>query len=59
MSEWERRLRPPNGNPWWVDLLILLLLLAIIGVLGAAHGYFAYGDWRCGMPGVHCRKITK
>lgn len=48
-----------DRNPWWVDTILLIVIVGIVLGLSAARAHWAYGDWKCGMPGVHCRKLVK
>lgn len=31
------------------------LIISVILGLAGGYGHLIYGDWKCGMPGVHCR----
>lgn len=41
------------------ECLVLLAMLAALGGLAALYGHWAYGNWKCGMPGVRCRIEVK
>ena len=49
---------------WWLSVdgvvwgVFVLVLAGILGI-AAAWGSWMHGDWKCGMPGVQCRKVTK
>lgn len=38
-------------------LLIALMVSAVLGI-AALYGHEMYNDWRCGMPGVQCRRVV-
>jgi hypothetical protein len=43
------------------DLFIIAFLVVIGAVIVAAdllHAKWVYGDWKCGLPEVHCRKVV-
>lgn len=47
-----------NGD-FLVNLTVALLLsVTLIAIVAASCVYarWSYGDWRCGLPGVNCRK---
>lgn len=42
-------------------LTILLVVLGLAAIQGCdiLYARAVYGDWTCGLPGVHCRKFVK
>lgn len=51
-----------NKEEAWMTWLFGLFFAAVVGLLlgaGVLYGKWMYGDWKCGMPGVHCRRIAK
>lgn len=46
-------------EPTWHEPVALLVLLAICAGIGACYGQVMHGNWKCGMPGVHCRIEVK
>lgn len=55
-------MRPTNAKPrsdFWVHALAAAMLLGLVGVIevcSCLYGRWVYGDWKCGLPGVQCRK---
>lgn len=43
--------------PWLLAPLMIAVVASVLIGVGAAWGSFMYGDWKCGMPGVECRRI--
>jgi len=41
---------------WWEWLLLATLIATGIGISCAYHAC-ANGNWKCGLPGVECRKL--
>jgi hypothetical protein len=49
-----------SKKPWtWEDTLVATALVLIVLLLCGLRAHFVYGDWKCGMPGVHCMKVKK
>lgn len=38
---------------------VVVALLAVVLGASCAYARWVYGDWKCGMPGVKCRKVTR
>jgi len=40
---------------WFAAVMITALLVVIVGEM-VLYGALKYGDWRCGFPGIQCRR---
>ena len=47
-------MKDSNKVPIWIVLAVL------VGVVGSSllWGHCMYGDWKCGVPDVQCRKVV-
>lgn len=33
-------------------------IVAVLGACSFLYGWWVYGDWKCGLPGVQCRRMV-
>jgi hypothetical protein len=51
--------RRKPASDFWVHVLAAAILIGLFGACEVASCFYArwvYSDWKCGLPGVHCRK---
>lgn len=40
-------------------IVIVIIIAVVTFVLPCVFCAWVYGDWKCGLPGIECRKVVK